>query len=105
MNATTAVETALTALREEIRDREFALADKERELARIKTALLAALARLDKGMEEAPARAVAIATNPALAGDVEAGIRTGLLKGLAMDVRGLVTIPGYTTTPRSVVTA
>lgn len=92
MNATTAtaaVETALTALREEIRERELALADREREIARVKSALLAALARLDKGLEEAPARAGAIATNPALAGAVEAGLRTGLLKGLAVDVRVL----------------
>lgn len=92
MNATTAtaaVETALTALREEIRERELALADREREIARVKSALLAALARLDKGLEEAPARAGAIATNPALAGAVEEGIRTGLLKGLAVDVRVL----------------
>ena len=92
MNATTAtaaLDLALTALREEIRDREFALADKERELARIKTSLLHSLARLDKGMEEAPERAGAIATNPALAGAVEAGIRTGLLHSLAMEVRVL----------------
>lgn len=98
MNATTAtaaVETALTAaaietaLREEVFDLRCLLADRERELARIKTSLLHSLARLDKGLEEAPARAGAIATNPALAGAVEAGLRTGLLKGLAVDVRVL----------------